>query len=96
MARPEFKPTREMRHGVMLYKACGIPEQSIANVFRVDIKTLVKHFKYELANGPRIIRQELLVWAIKAALDGKKSAWGVIENITRDTPNLLIDSVGNR
>jgi hypothetical protein len=89
MARPQFKPTREMRHNVMLGKACGMPEQSIANTLDIDIKTLVKHFKYELEHGPRIIRQQLLAWAVKAALDGKKSAMALVERMTRDTPNLL-------
>ena len=90
MARPEFKPTRQTRHEVMLGKACGMPEQSIANALDIDIKTLVKHFKYELVHGPRIVRQQLLAWAVKSALEGKKNAIALVERMTRDTPNLLI------
>jgi DNA-binding NarL/FixJ family response regulator len=47
LARPEFKPTDEQRHDVMLCHAVGMSNRDIAAALRVDEKTLTKHFARE-------------------------------------------------
>jgi hypothetical protein len=84
LARPEFKPTDEQRHKVMLYRAVGMSNRDIAVGIRVDEKTLAKHFARELLHGPAIIRQELLAMVTSQAIEGKKSAIALLERMTRD------------
>jgi len=84
VARPEFKPTDELRHQVMLYHAVGMSNQAIAVALRIDEKTLTKHFARELLHGRTIIYQELLAMVTAQAIKGKKSAIALLERMTRD------------
>jgi DNA-binding NarL/FixJ family response regulator len=89
LARPEFKPTHEQRHSVMLGRAVGMSNRDIAASLRIDEKTLTKHFARELLHGRAIIRQELLAMVTDSALKGKKSAIVLLERMTREDRQLL-------
>lgn len=49
--RPSYKPTDSDRRLVSVLRGLGKPEQPIADALGISIKTLRKHFEYELAHG---------------------------------------------
>jgi hypothetical protein len=96
VARPQFKPTDELRHKVMLYHAVGMSNRAIAMGLGIDEKTLAKHFARELLHGRTIIRQELLAAVTAGAIKGKKSAIALLERMTRDDRLLEPRAAGPR
>jgi hypothetical protein len=48
---PEFEPTEDQRHAVMVFAANGATRQVMADVLKIDVKTLGKHFAADIKRG---------------------------------------------
>lgn len=44
----KHNPTKQTRQQVEMMTACGIPQESIARVLKIDVKTMYKYYREEL------------------------------------------------
>jgi hypothetical protein len=68
--RPPFAPTSEQRHLVELARANGVPVKTIARLLGVNLRTLTRHFRQELADGRDRVVSALGAVVLNAALAG--------------------------
>ena len=74
---PPFKPTKLERRQAQVMKSMGWPDEKICKIIRdgIDVKTLVKHFKHELAAGAEMTDAAITGTMYKrAAIDGDVGA----------------------
>lgn len=74
MARKAHKPTAATRRRVTICAGGGMSHESIAQVLRVDPKTLRKHYESELASGANERRAQVLETLFAQARKGSTSA----------------------
>lgn len=78
--RPEFAPSKEQRAIVKQLAAFGVPHVNICEMVvgagnpPIDVKTLKKHFAYELDNGLHEAVAKVAGSLFKNALDGNITA----------------------
>lgn len=70
MGRPAFQPTEQQRHLVQVLRANGVKVEMIAANLRIDLHTLHKHFRHELAAGKAQVDAALGTTIIRAGLNG--------------------------
>ena len=51
VTKPSHKPTEEQRLRVEQGAALGIPQENLAGLMKIDVKTLRKHYREELDHG---------------------------------------------
>jgi hypothetical protein len=81
-----IKPTAKQRKQVMLCVAMKMRPTEIANVFRIDQDTLVKHFSRELTLGPTIMRRWFFAVITRQAIKGKKRSIALLAKMWADQP----------
>ena len=72
--RQPFNPTDEMRAEVINMGRLGLCHQQIATAFDMDIKTLRKHFRCELAAAAAKANVEVIEKIYQMALEGNLTA----------------------
>ena len=74
MARKAHKPTAASRRRVTIAAGGGMTHEAIAQVLRIDAKTLRKHYEAELASGANERRVQVLETLFAQARKGSTSA----------------------
>jgi hypothetical protein len=81
--RPEYRPTIEARQTVEEMKYCGESENVIARALGIDVDTMRKHFRDELADGHAHRRKEVISLLFKSARDGNTATQKKLEEMGR-------------
>ena len=71
---PEFEPTEDQRHAVMVFAANGATRQVMADVLKIDVKTLGKHFGADIKRGQDHITGRVGFVIVREALGGNVGA----------------------
>jgi hypothetical protein len=71
---PTFQPTPSQRQTVQVMRANGDALPIIARTIGIDVKTLRKHLKVELADGHAQVRAAIGGSVVRAALAGNMHA----------------------
>lgn len=74
MARKSHKPTAASRRRVEIAAGGGMTHEAIAQVLKIDAKTLRKHYEMELASGAQLKRAQVLETLFSQARKGSTSA----------------------
>jgi len=72
--RPAFVPTEQQRQLVEQMTAVGIPQESIARVIEIDLKTLRKYFRDELDTAAAKANAKVGGMLFNKAINGDTSA----------------------
>jgi hypothetical protein len=71
---PEFVPSEDQRHAVMVFAANGAARQVMADILKINVATLNKHFKHEIAKGRDHITGRVGFVIVREALGGNIGA----------------------
>lgn len=91
MSRPKHTPTEKARQRVESMVAVGIPQEEVATVIGIDVKTLRKHYRQELNESMTRANAAVAGKLYTAAMEGDVRAqifWCKTRLGWRETNNL--------